>query len=88
MRHLAVESLTEPKKTMARPKIKNVKPRVNMTLDAFVVKEARLIAEQEGTSLSELVERLLDAHNAQVRGERKTRSQKLIESAAKKVADS
>jgi hypothetical protein len=72
---------------MARPKIKNKKPRVNMTLDSLVVREARLIADQEGVSLSELVETLLDAHNKTVRGERKTRSQARIEEAARAVAD-
>lgn len=58
-----------------------------MTLDSLVVKEAKLIAEQEGVSLSELVETLLDAHNKTVRGERKTRAQARVETAAKKVAN-
>jgi len=72
---------------MARPKIKNVKPRVNMTLDPFVVKEAKLIVEQEGTSLSELVERLLDAHNKTVRGHHKTKAQRDVEAAVRRVAE-
>ena len=72
---------------MARPKIENKKPRVNMTLNSSIVEKAREIAEREGMSLSELVETLLDAHNKAVRGEQgKTQSSKRIEKAAATVA--
>lgn len=71
---------------MARPKIINRKPRVNMTLNSAIVEEARGIAEREGLSLSELVETLLDAHNKAVRGEKaKTPTQRRAEAAAKSV---
>jgi hypothetical protein len=81
------EDKRKPIETMARPKIENKKPRVNMTLNSFIVEKAREIAEREGMSLSELVETLLDAHNKAVRGERgKTQSAKRIERAAATVA--
>ena len=81
------EDKRKPIETMARPKIENKKPRVNMTLNNFIVEKAREIAEREGMSLSELVETLLDAHNKAVRGEQgKTQSAKRIEKAAATVA--
>ena len=72
---------------MPRPKIKNKKPRVNMTLNSRIVEEARAVAEREGLSLSELVETLLAAHNIAANGDRpKSITQRRAESVAQKVA--
>ena len=70
-----------------RPKIKNKKPPVNLTIDHIVLKEAKLIAEKEGVSLSGLVEELLKTFAEQQRGEQKTRLQRQIEETAKDVAE-
>lgn len=73
---------------MARPKSKTTKPRVNMTIEEGVVKEARKAAAQAGfNSLSECVEFLLDEMNKRVRGEKESKRGKLAKSVAESAAN-
>ena len=45
---------------MARPKLKQHKQRVNLTLDPDILEQAKKLADQSGMSLSKLVEIALD----------------------------
>jgi antitoxin component of RelBE/YafQ-DinJ toxin-antitoxin module len=45
---------------MARPKIRNKKQRVNLTLEPDILQEAKKLADQCGMSLSKLVEIALE----------------------------
>jgi antitoxin component of RelBE/YafQ-DinJ toxin-antitoxin module len=45
---------------MARPKLKQHKQRVNLTLDPEILEQAKKLADQSGMSLSKLVEIALE----------------------------
>jgi hypothetical protein len=45
---------------MARPKLKQHKQRVNLTLDIHTLEQAKKLADQSGMSLSKLVEIALE----------------------------
>ena len=45
---------------MARPKLKQHKQRVNLTLDPDILEQAKKLADQSGMSLSKLVEIALE----------------------------
>jgi hypothetical protein len=51
---------------MARPRIKNKKQRVNLTLDRTVVKQSKEYSKHYGVSLSSLVEQMLASRNAEM----------------------